>query len=571
MPPKGKRKAARPKPPVTRKGTTQTPQSRQQARNAPRSNLARSHNEFRSSSRRSAGNLQPVEDDPESILRRARTSRRPRKETNNRQVETLASGYPSGLVRSIENTLLDQYQSFYESTAEYSDNGTSSSLDIDPEQRFYRYWGYLPPLDEEVAALIDFIMANPDMAKVELGKIGPDKVKFSDGLECRNVTLNESAATDPRANHIRKLSLNGSIRETDEISELHGQLWAMDRAKCQNGSNEALFQRTIMMSLIARHCLIYERQPSSELCLDFSVEQAWDCPPMPSRAYAWRAKFLTQPKPDLAVCFCRQKIIPDDSWRSTPTAVKRLACYEKMVGSGRDRIFHFLTIEAKRADIPSSDIRGKLQSLNNASQSLHNMFEFFRDAGHKEHFFEKVRFFSVVASTEGLTIRIHRAIELPENASAGSFIMPDRTDYPLKFEHQEFFTVNKDDFDRKTVFETFEKILIGYGVNELCGLLKNAAKALTDKLNADTNEGARRADENFYRYGQTNIPSNSRKATPGASLAPSRTNNSVEMPDVPSRAETMTQIQPSSSFSKRGREQSQESAHAGRKIRRQKV
>ena len=422
-----------------------------------------------------------------------------------------------------------------------------------------------------MAALIDFIMANPDMAMVESGKIGPDKAKFSDGLECRNVTLNESATIDPRANHIRKLSLNGSIRETDEVSELHGQLWAMDRAKCQNGSNEALFQRTIMMSLIARHCLIYDRQSNSERCLDFSVEQAWDCPPMPTRAYTWGVKFLTQPKPDLAVCFCRQKIIPDDPWNKTPMAIRRLACYEKILGSGRDRVFHFLTIEAKKADISSSDLRGKLQSLNNASQSLHNMFEFFRDAGHKEHFFEKVRFFSVVASTEGLTIRIHRAIEMPVNKSAESFIMPDKTDYPLKFEHQEFFTVQKDAFDRKTIFETFEKILIGYGVNELCGLLQNAAKALIDKLKADTKEAALRADENFYRYGQTNISSNSRTATPGGGRAPSRTNNSVEMADVPSRAETMTQIQPSSSFSKRGRDQSQESAQAGRKIRRQKA
>lgn len=76
----------------------------------------------------------------------------------------------------------------------------------------------------------------------------------------------------------------------------------MDRAKCDKGStNEALFQRTIMMSLIARHRWIYNGNATKPSVLDFSVQELWSCPPMPTRAYRMGEIFLTQPKPDLAV------------------------------------------------------------------------------------------------------------------------------------------------------------------------------------------------------------------------------------------------------------------------------
>ena len=535
--------------------------------------MARSHSEFRSSSRRSAGNLQPVEDDPESILRRARKSRRLKAVTDNRLTETLAIGYPSGLARSIENTPPERNQSIYESTSEYPNNGTSSSSqDIDPVQKFYRHWGYLPPLDEEAVALFDFIIANPDMAPSEFGRIGPENLEFVRGLQWRNVFLDESKTIDPMAKHIKQLSLEDPTQETDGEKESHGMLWAMDQEKCQNGSNEALFQRTLMMSLIARHCLIYERQSSNVRYLDFSVEEAWTCPPMPSRAYIRGAKFLTQPKPDLAVCFYRPAVIPDHLWNEMPSATQCLACYENINRPGIDRVFHFLTIEAKRANTSSNDDTGKHQSLNNASQALHNMFEFFRDAGseHEEKFFDRVRFFSVVANAEGLMIRIHRATREPKDGLGQGFIMPDKPEYPLRFEHQEYCRVQKESFGRKTVFETFERILIGYGVRELRCLLEKAAEALMAGLRDNYKAGNSRNDNTFYRHGQTDIP-RSRKATPRGSLAPSVTNRSVNMRDSPGRAETMTPIQPPSSFSKRPREPSEESIQARKKSAHGKV
>lgn len=337
---------------------------------------------------------------------------------------------------------------------------------------------------------------------------------FREGLKFRNVLLEESPNADPRAADILALALGESVPETDEERKSHEQLWMSDRAKCNGQTNEALFQRTLMMSLIARQVFIYDRDTASKSCLDFSVEETWTCPPMPTRAYQMNGRFLTQPKPDLAVCFRRKAVIPELLWYNLPRATSHLVCYESS-GDCTERVFHFFTIEAKKATIGSGDSVGKCQSLNNASQALHNMYEFFKDAGpqHEDIFFAKVRFFSVVASNGGLTIRIHRATR--EIGSDRGFIMRDRPDYPLRFEYQDILTIERSNFDRKIVLETFRKILIGYGATELRGLLSDAAKSLMEKLN-DESEAAARQHPDFYRYGQTTITTGSRKPTPAA-------------------------------------------------------
>lgn len=89
---------------------------------------------------------------------------------------------------------------------------------------------------------------------------------------------------------------------------------------------------------------------------------------------------------------------------------------------------------------------------------------------------------SVMASTEGLMIHIHRAIREP---AEGSLIIKDRPDYPLRFEYKVFFNLQKEKFDRKPVFEIFKKIMVSYSANKLYFLLRNAAKALMEKLAND--------------------------------------------------------------------------------------
>jgi hypothetical protein len=227
------------------------------------------------------------------------------------------------------------------------------------------------------------------------------------------------------------------------------------------------------------------------------------------------------------VSFRRSSVIPDSLWYNMPKATRRLACYEKVNEIGGTRVFPFFTVEAKKAVISTGDTIGKLQSLNNASQALHNMFEFFRDAGptHEENFYDKVRFFSVVASTEGLTIRIHRATRDPADGSGPGLIIWDRPEYPLIFEHQEFCKFQRDGFDRQPVLEMLERILLGYGANELHSLLKDAAKAIMDKLCKDVVGIQLRGDDSFYTHGQILKAPKSKTQTPAISRAPSRQNN----------------------------------------------
>ena len=372
----------------------------------------------------------------------------------------------------------------------------------------------MPPLNGEALAIIDAIIENPGMAK-EYARIGPENLDFDQGLRYRNVLTTESKAPDPFADHVQLLPTKVSVAETADEESSHDQTWNMDQAKCNEGCNEALFQRTLMMSLIMRHRLIYPRNATDPHRLDFSVDEPWTCPPMPTRAYQKGAKFLTQPKPDLAVCFRRESLIPDKVLNEMPLATLQLACYEKGSQTGENRVFHFFAVEAKKAMVSVDDIVAKRQCLNDASQALHNMFEFFRDAGpqHEEVFFAKVRFFSVVASTEGLTIRIHRATREPSDGAESSSdrgLMEERPDYPLSFEFQQLSRMTKENFGRKVVLEIFEKILHGYGAGELYFLLQDAAKAITKKLLNNPEGSKARHKLDFYRYGQTAVEPSSK-------------------------------------------------------------
>lgn len=487
--------------------------------------------------------LDPPIGDPEKLLRKARKPRKPKETAEvETQPESQPPSHPEFIAQSIEISPTDDNRHIDDNTAyEFVDGGSSSlQSDTDPEDLFNRKWGYLPPLSEDAAEILEAVGTDSSMAQ-KYERISPTHKDFPQGLAYRNVFLKESAAPDPYADHIRLLEIQESVAETDVEKECYGQLWRIDQAKCNEGSKEALFQRTLMMSLIARHRFIFHIDASRTQILDFSVEEPWTCPPMPTRAYKKRLKFLTQPKPDLAVSFCRHTLISNSLWNNMPEATRRLARCEISGIIPDTRIFPFFTIEAKKAETSSGDTVGKLQSLNNASQALHNMFEFFRDAGpqHEKKFFSEVRFFSVVASTEGLTIHIHRATKEPADGSGEGLIMKDRPEYPLRFEHREFYSIGRDGFDRKPVLEMLERILVGYGATELHLLLQNAAEALMEKLSNDPDGESARQDENFYRYGQTiKLPRNSTQ-TPTMSLGESLQINRLQrflMMEPPSRA-----------------------------------
>ena len=236
------------------------------------------------------------------------------------------------------------------------DTGDEDKSYIDPQEAFNRKWGYLPPLDEEAIKVIDFIIANPAMAKSQM-RVQAGTVAFEDGLDDRNVVLIPSNASDSCKNQIQLLDIEDFMSERKEEKTGHDALWILDQAKITATSSEAIFQRTIMVSLVARHFLIYQRNSNVDQFFEFSVEETWACPPMPSRVFNAvgrnpasdenPVRIPTPPKPDLAVAFNRRAIINDDVWEILTLPMRQLASFEKG-DQANFNVFHFLSIEAKK-------------------------------------------------------------------------------------------------------------------------------------------------------------------------------------------------------------------------------
>lgn len=221
---------------------------------------------------------------------------------------------------------------------------------------------------------------------------------------------------------------------------------------------------------------------------------------------------LTQPKPDLAVCFNRKAILDGETWSLLPRATKDLVCLEGP-NAGTSRAFHFLTVEAKNGDVSVDNSKALYQCLNNASQTLHNFYEFFHDADteagtgssepgkHTKTFFEKVRVFSAVANTRGILIRIHRAVEVPKQQRLNHrLILRHRPEYRLNFEYSEFARLGEADFTHEEVFKIFTKIF-EYARNELRIWITEAVNDMLEKFEKDDAFDARRTLA-FYRHGQ---------------------------------------------------------------------
>ncbi|KAI0453482.1 hypothetical protein F5B21DRAFT_515404 [Xylaria acuta] len=306
-----------------------------------------------------------------------------------------------------------------------------------------------------------------------------------------------------------------------------------DRTLGLNDRN-ATFQRTVMMSMLDRYRLMYNLKDSNQSVLDFAVESTWNCPFMPTRALKKDKpdlqRVLSRPKPDISIAFRLQSIIEDGLLRIIPEATRIIMTYEAQDGTRAQRVFHFLMVEAKNADKTSGDKDGKLQNLNSASQFLHCLYEFFNEADRQEVkcdkpcctpgavtitpggrescpagegkfvglFFEEVRVFTAIPTGMAITIRVHRACRasrppFPSREGRPPFqplILPD---YPLQFEYNELIRLSGDDFARERLVDTFEKIMVDYGIGRLRPLLQKAAAAIATKFyNWEEKTGRRR-------------------------------------------------------------------------------
>lgn len=365
---------------------------------------------------------------------------------------------------------------------------TPQSISSDEEtlSAYYKRTGYLPPLSESTLDIIQQVLADPSMGSTA-GRLVSAQDQQA-GLKSRNV--NWKSTSDPFG-HTTPLLRYQTILE-NEIGE--NERWNDDLQKCRDDPQEFVFQRTVMMSMINRHRFIY----GNHGVLDFAVERPWTCLPMPTRALREPdGQYLPMPKPDVAIAFRTTALteVGDGDYFDLPKPLWTLACYEGNADEHQLRAFHFFMIESKSSYKTILDPGSQYQALNSASQSLHNMYEFFNEAGpkHLTKFFDDVRVFTAVSTTEGIIIRIHRAClaeDFRQEEPSRQYIpspaprAPILPDYPLQFEYDIYFkaTADANNFTHEVVSAALETIMIKYGAGILLGLLKGAAKDVIKKF-----------------------------------------------------------------------------------------
>lgn len=408
----------------------------------------------------------------------------------------------------------DRYDQQAEETPESAPLERAPWLDLgspDTDEHFLLHSGYIDPWSNEFLASVHWVLG-PEAA-ITMASINASDHRFANTLRVdRNVLMDETPQNDSQLEHVQNYEFRGQ-EDDGLVTSYLDKLWRADLVFCR-GQQETIFQRTVMMTFINRHQLIFsenttptESPPteSSKSPFMFSVEAVWECPPMPTRRYpkteaehkAGTKIFTTRPKPDLCVSFYRRRLISDGKWNALPPETRQLVCYEGLGDRNDSRAFGFLFVEAKRSRYHPEDEEALNQALNDASQALHNMYEFFNEAGEASAFFKCVRVFTVTASVKGVIFRVHWARRLPEDEDIefGGRIVPD---YPLQFRFQKYASFESENFDRSKVVETFERIMKGYGEKQLFHLLQRVAAGL--KI-------GRAHGINDYRHGQKRLAS----------------------------------------------------------------
>lgn len=287
----------------------------------------------------------------------------------------------------------------------------------------------------------------------------PGSRQFLSGLVARNIYL--TSVADERKDWI-KTKILSRLDEALDTDEQH--YWEIDMAKCKL-SDEAVFQRTVMMHLIGRYQLAAS--------LDYTCESQWDCLRMPQRGGEAGLR-MPMPKPDLAVAF-RASALLDVCEQADLGDYRNIMCPEVFKEDTCDRAFHFLSIEAKGVSGETSNWKAHRQNHNTASQALHNIFFFMNMAQELEAFYETVRFYSVVATSSTFHVRVHRAV----NVDSGRI----RSDYPLAFKYDVVVNCGTD-YTRATATRIIHNILVEYGLKTLLPLLERTVIKVREKLQA---------------------------------------------------------------------------------------
>ncbi|MCJ1405390.1 hypothetical protein MMC11_008618 [Xylographa trunciseda] len=354
---------------------------------------------------------------------------------------------------------------------------------------WYQRWGYEPPEDQDMTS----VNAGGSVGQSEVTSKGRKKAKyisvpateveFLNGLRERGITF--KADTDDDIDNIKKMILADRPKKPTKSKEA---TWKTDLLKCSI-SDEALFQRTIMMEAIDRHKL--------GKYLDYMCESLWTCTRLPRKNDTSLFR-LALPKPDIAVAFKLEAVFSEADLPILGNLLG-VVCPESSKKEGScDRAFPFFSMEVKGSQTVSGEPIANRQNFNNSSQALFNIYKFMRKAGRENIFLEKVRFYSAIATTSSFHVRVHRAVKVEKKHQIES-------DYPLGYRFDHVFKSVQKEYTRGEVSGIIKNILFEYGVKILLPILKDAADDVLEKLvneaESQASIGKRQAEDPLESFG----------------------------------------------------------------------
>lgn len=263
-------------------------------------------------------------------------------------------------------------------------------------------------------------------------------------------------------------------KATMRLATITDQDFQDDLEHCKFPSNEAVFQRTVMMSIIDRSHL--------KTVFDFNCEGQWsldETHPLPSTN--GRGDIIIGPKPDLAIFFRFGSLVGTDPFEvSRPIPPELKSCMNP--DNYTERCFPFVFIEAKKG---FTDIQpAAFANMHSASQALFNIYTWMNKANEDESFFKDVRLFSIAINAKEIIVRVHRARAIKKVNDVG-----------LAFSYDDLYSEEKVRYSRDEVCTLLHNILIEYGEKKLLGILQNTVKKV---LNTHEQSLKRKNDTDLF-------------------------------------------------------------------------
>ncbi|KAI0435839.1 hypothetical protein F4803DRAFT_544271 [Xylaria telfairii] len=316
-----------------------------------------------------------------------------------------------------------------------------------------------PQMDDWTPTFKEYLVENPVEIPFEATKKLQSSVKdFLTRAENASASENCYDTIEKLCNEINEW------KATARLAVVTNQDFSRDLDYCRHPANEAVFQRTVMMSLIDRTHLKEK--------FDFNCEGQWSLQgthPLPSTNGP--GDIITGPKPDLAIFFRYSALVGADSIsKSAAIPIELKSCINP--DKYTQRCFPFVFIEAKKGF--DNIERAVLANMHTANQALFNIYAWMNRAGDNATFFKDVRVFSVAINAEKVIARVHRARPVDSG-----------DDTELVFSYDDLYPKSRFHYTRDEVCRLIHNVLLDYGEKTLLPKLKKTVASVLKEYKQD--------------------------------------------------------------------------------------